>query len=371
MALTTQAAILRAAGRRWELAELELDEPQEHEVRIRFAASGLCHSDELVRTGDIGVRYPIVGGHEGAGVVEAVGAGVTRVAPGDHVVCSILPVCGTCRYCSTGHQSMCARSGDHLDGRFPDGTFRFHSDGEDLGGLNTLGTLARRAVVHEWSCVPIDDDIPFDVAALLGCGVPTGWGSAVYVAGVRPGETVVVYGVGGVGSNAVQGARYAGAKAVVAIDPAPLKLEQAELWGATHAFADPDEAHAFVAESTRGELAEHAIVAGALTPEVVRRAIAIVGKLGKVTIAALGRQEDVTLEVDAGMLIGGQRLVQGALYGGCNPLYDIPMLAGLYRAGRLKLDELVSRRYALDEVNEGYRDMLDGKNMRGVIVHDG
>jgi S-(hydroxymethyl)glutathione dehydrogenase/alcohol dehydrogenase len=314
------------------------------------------------------MRFPVVGGHEGAGVVEAVGPGVTRVGVGDRVVCSFIPACGACRYCSTGRQNLCDAGKNASTGQFPDGTFRFHLDGEDLGGLCVLGTFSERAVVSEFSCIPIPDDIPFDVAALVSCGVPTGWGSAVYAAGVRPGQTVVIYGSGGVGSNAVQGARYAGAKNVVVVDPVAFKRDMAKVFGATHTFADAEAAHDFVVDTTWGELADHAIITvGVLHDEVIANALKVVGKSGQVTITAVGNG---SLSAPAGMLIGYQRRVQGAIFGACNPLHDVPRLLGLYRSGDLKLDELITRRYSLDQVNEGYQDMLDGKNVRGVVVHE-
>jgi NDMA-dependent alcohol dehydrogenase len=371
MGTSTRAAICRGPGQWWEIADLELDEPREHEVRIRFMASGLCHSDDHIRTGDSPVRYPMVGGHEGAGIVEAVGPNVSRVAVGDRVVCSFIPACGTCRYCSTGRQNLCDQGLNAGTGLLPDKSFRFHLDGEDLGGICVLGTFSQRAVIPEWSCVPIADDIPFEVAALVGCAVPTGWGSAVYAAGVRPGETVVVYGVGGVGSNAVQGARYAGAKNVIAVDPVDFKLDMAKVFGATHTFTDAQAAHDFVVETTWGQLADHAIITmGVLSEEVVGRATQIVGKGGKVTLTSVGNYTEFAVKANAGMLVGYQRQIQGALFGGCNPLHDIPRLLDLYRAGELKLDELVTERYALEDVNKAYQDLLDGRNIRGVIVHE-
>jgi NDMA-dependent alcohol dehydrogenase len=366
MSMTTRAAICREAGRPWEIVDLELDDPRAGEVRIRIEVAGLCHSDDHVQKGDARMRFPVVGGHEGAGVVEAVGEGVTRVAVGDHVVCAFIPACGTCRYCSTGRQNLCDAGKNASTGEFPDGTFRFHLDGEDLGGMCVLGTFSQHLVVSEFSCIPIPDDIPFDVAALVGCGVPTGWGSAVHAAGVRAGETVVVYGAGGVGSNAVQGARYAGAKNVVVVDPVAFKRDMAKVFGATHTFADAAAAHEFVVETTWGELADHAIITvGVLHDEVIDHAIQVVGKCGQVTITAVGNG---SIDHHPGPLIGYQRRVQGAIFGGCNPLFDVPRLLGLYRSGDLKLDELITRRYRLEEVNQGYQDMLDGKNVRGVLL---
>ncbi|MQA08737.1 MAG: NDMA-dependent alcohol dehydrogenase [Pseudonocardiaceae bacterium] len=368
MSMITRAAICREPARPWEITDIELDEPKANEVRIKFFAAGLCHSDDHIQKGDAQMRFPVVGGHEGAGIVDAVGADVTRVNTGDHVVCSFIPACGKCRYCSTGHQNLCDAGKNASTGMFADGTFRFHAEGEDLGGLCVLGTFSRYAVVSEWSCIVVPDDIPFDIATLVGCGVPTGWGTAVYAGGVRAGQTVVVYGAGGVGSNAVQGARYAGAKNVVVVDPVPFKRDMAKVFGATHTFANAADAHEFVVETTWGQLADHALITvGVLDDDVIDAALQVVGKSGKVTVTAVGAGK---INANPGMFIGYQRRVQGAIFGGCNPLYDVPRLIELYRSGDLKLDELITRRYSLDEVNQGYQDMLDGKNIRGVIIHE-
>ncbi|NKQ51427.1 NDMA-dependent alcohol dehydrogenase [Amycolatopsis sp. K13G38] len=371
--MRTRAAIIRDTGKPWEVTELELDEPRAGEVRIRFAVSGMCHSDEHLRTGDSVGRLPIVGGHEGAGVVEAVGENVTRVRPGDRVVCSFIPACGTCRYCSTGRQNLCDQGAEMVTGKLSDGTFRFHDDaGEDLGGFCMLGTFAERAVVSQYSCVPIEDDIPFEVAALTGCGVPTGWGTSVYAAGVGTGDTVVIFGAGGVGSNAVQGAAHAGARHVVVVDPVAFKRDKAFEFGATHVFADAETAQDAVVDLTRGQLADHAIcTVGVLTAEVVSQATAIVGKAGQVTVTSVGRTGENHVQLAAnGSLVGYQRRIQGHVFGMCNPLHDIPRLHGLYRDGRLKLDELITRRYGLDEINQGYQDLDEGKIIRGIVVHE-
>jgi S-(hydroxymethyl)glutathione dehydrogenase/alcohol dehydrogenase len=368
----TRAAIIRETGKPWELTELELDEPQETEVRIRFEVSGMCHSDEHLRTGDAYALLPMVGGHEGAGVVEAVGSRVSRVAVGDHVVCSFIPACGVCRYCSTGRQNLCDRGAEMQTGKLGDGGFRFHDqDGTGMGGFCMLGTFARRAVVDQASCVRIDDDIPFEVAALVGCGVPTGWGSSVNVAKVRAGDTVVVFGAGGVGMNAVQGAAYAGAKNVVVVDPVAFKREKAQEFGATHVFASADEAQQAVVGLTRGQLADHAVVTvGVLSAEVVAQATAIIGKGSQVTLTSVGNLDDEQIRLKAnGMVVGYQRNIQGHIFGMSNPLYDIPRLLDLYRAGQLKLDELITRQYTLDEVNQGYADLDAGKLIRGIIRH--
>ena len=371
--MRTRAAVIRQAGQPWEVTTLELDEPGPGEVRIKFAYSGMCHSDEHLRTGDSVARLPMVGGHEGAGIVEAVGPGVTRVEPGDHVVCSFIPACGTCRYCSTGRQNLCDQGAQMATGMLSDGTFRFHDDdGTDLGGFCMLGTFAERAVVSQASCVKILEDVPLDVAALVGCGVPTGWGSSVYAAKVAAGDTVVVFGAGGVGSNAIQGAAFAGAAHVVVVDPVEFKREKAREFGATHAFADAASAQEAVQELTWGQLADHAIITvGVLSSEVVSQAAGIVGKGGQVTVTSVGRSTDTQIQLAAnGQVVGYQRRIQGHVFGMSNPLYDIPRLLKLYREGRLKLDELITQRYTLDEVNQGYRDLDEGRLIRGLIVHD-
>src|SRR5271170_873945 len=284
--MKTRAAVLRDVGKDWEIIELELDPPKDGEVLIRFVAAGLCHSDDHLRTGDIPVRYPIVGGHEGAGIVEEVGAGVSRRKPGDHVVCSFLPTCGHCRFCARGETNLCDLGALFIDNCLPDGTFRFHADGEDFGQMCLLGTFSQRSVVSEHSCVKIDDDLPLETVALVGCGVPTGWGTAVNAGAVRPGDTTVIYGIGGVGITGLAGP-------------------------------------------------------------------------GKKTI-----------QIPSFELTLFEKRIQGALFGSGNPFDTIPRLLELYQAGQLKLDELVTNRYTLDEVNQGYRDMLDGRNIRGLLIHE-
>ncbi|HRO93327.1 NDMA-dependent alcohol dehydrogenase [Citricoccus sp.] len=366
MSMKTRAVVCREPGQPWEVTELDLDEPKANEVRIKMMAAGMCHSDDHIQKGDAPMRMPVVGGHEGAGIIDAVGEGVTRVSVGDHVVCSFIPACGSCRYCSTGRQNLCDSGKNAATGEFPDGTFRFHQDGVDFGGLCVLGTFSQYTVVSEYSVIPVPQDLPFDVACLVGCGVPTGWGSAVHAAGVEAGQTAVVFGAGGVGMNAVQGAAMAGAQRVVVVDPVEFKRDKALEFGATHVFPTAQEATDFVVESTWGELADHAIITvGSLHDEVIHDAINIVGKSGQVTITAVGNG---SIREHPGMLIGFQRRIQGAIFGACNPLHDVPRLVSMYQNGKLKLDELITNRYSMDQVNEGYQDMLDGKNIRGIIT---
>jgi len=250
--MKTKAAILRGIGQDWEVTELDLDPPKTGELLIRYVAAGLCHSDEHLRHGDlVPPRFPVVGGHEGAGIIEEVGPGVTRYAPGDHVICSFLPVCGHCRWCSTGKSNLCDLGATILDGCLPDGTYRFHEGGQDLGGMCMLGTFSERAVISEFSAIKVDPDLPLDKVVLIGCGVPTGFGSAVHAADTQPGDTIAIYGIGGIGINAVQGAALAGARSVIAIDPLANKREMAEQLGATHSAETAEQAQQLITERTR------------------------------------------------------------------------------------------------------------------------
>ncbi len=367
----TKAAVLVDAGKPFELMELDLDGPREGEVLIRYTAAGLCHSDLHLTDGDLVPRFPIVGGHEGAGIIEEVGAGVTKVKPGDHVVCSFIPNCGTCRYCSTGRQNLCDMGATILEGHFPDGSFRFHAGGEDFGAMCLVGTFSQYSTISQHSVVKVDEWLPLDKAVLVGCGVPTGWGSAVYAGNVRAGDTVAIYGIGGIGINAVQGAAHAGAKYVVVIDPIQLKRDTALRMGATHAFASADEAHAKIEELTWGQGADQALITvGTVDEDVVTSAFNAVGKGGTVVIVGLANPEKLTIRLSGAVLTLFEKTVKGTLFGSSNPQYDIVRLLRLYDAGQLKLDELVTRTYTLDQVNEGYQDLRDGRNIRGVLLHD-
>jgi alcohol dehydrogenase (nicotinoprotein) len=367
----TLAAVLDENAKGFEVRELDIDDPGPGEVTIRFVASGMCHSDLHVVDGMLRSRFPIVMGHEGAGVIESIGPGVTRVKPGDHAVCSFVPTCGTCRYCSTGRSALCDLGKNALDGSFPDGTFRYHGEGRDYGSFCSLGTFSQRATILEHSVVKIDEWLPLEVAVLAGCGVPTGWGTATDAGNVRPGDTAVVYGVGGIGMNTVQGAAHAGAKFVIAVDPVPFKREKAIEFGATHVFATAEDAAEAVRELTWGQGADQALVtAGVVDEKLVRVAFETIGKGGTVVLTGLGGPEELTVHVNGADMTQLQKTVQGSLFGSMNPQYDIIKLLRLYDAGKLKLDELVSRTYRIDQLNEGYADLHAGEIIRGVVLHE-
>ncbi|CCQ14749.1 Alcohol dehydrogenase [Rhodococcus sp. AW25M09] len=367
--MKTKAAVLFEPHKPFEIIELEMDGPGPGEVLIKYVAAGLCHSDLHLLDGDLPPRFPIVGGHEGSGIIEEVGPGVTKVKPGDHVVCSFIPNCGTCRYCSTGRQNLCDMGATILEGCMPDGTFRRRdSKGTEFGAMCMLGTFSERATISQHSVVKVDDWLPLETAVLVGCGVPSGWGTAVYTGGVRAGDSVIIYGIGGLGINAVQGAVHSGAKYVLVVDPLEFKRNQALKFGATHAFADYESAQEKLTELTWGQGADQALIlVGTVDEGVVQAATAAIGKGGTVVITGLADPEKLTVHLSGTDLVLNQKTIKGTLFGSANPQYDIVRLLRLYDAGQLKLDELITTTYSLEQVNEGYQDLRDGKNMRGVI----
>jgi len=368
--MKSQAAVLTEVGKPWEVMEVDVKDPAAGQVLIRYVAAGLCHSDMHLMTGDLPVQLPYIGGHEGAGVIEAVGPGVTKVAPGDHVVCAFIPSCGHCRWCSTGRQSLCDLGATILAGYLPDGSYAFSVDGTDAGAMCMLGTFSQYATISEHSVVKVDEDLPLETAVLVGCGVPTGWGSAVNTGNVQIGDTVVIYGVGGIGANAVQGAALAGATTIIAVDPLASKREFAEELGATHTAASAEEAMA-IAQSNRAGGADVAIVTvDVVSEQVVQAATAAVRKNGNIVLTGLAHPEALTVHLSGTDITLNRKHVLGSLFGDCNPAWDITKMLDLYRAGKLKLDELVTRTYSLSEINQGYEDLEQGKNIRGVIVHE-
>jgi alcohol dehydrogenase (nicotinoprotein) len=367
----TKAAVVYETGKPIEIEELELDGPKAGEVLIRYTYAGLCHSDVHIAHGDLEARLPMVLGHEGAGIIEEVGEGVTRVKAGDHVVCSFIPNCGVCRWCATGQQAICDMGATILEGYLPGDRFPFTGPQGSYGAMCMLGTFSQYATIHQNSVVKVDDDLPLDKAVLVGCGVPTGWGSAVNAANVQPGETVIVSGVGGIGINAVQGARFAGAKNLIAVDPLSNKREKAMELGATHAVGTIEEAADLARQMTNGNGADKAVVtAGIVTEEIVTGAFDAIGKGGTVVLTGLNKLSVQNVNLPGSLMTLFKKTVKGSLFGDCNPTTDIPKILGLYQSGDLKLDELITRTYTLDQVNEGYDDLLNGKNVRGVVIHE-
>jgi len=369
--MKTKAAVVHEVGKPIDIVELDLDGPKDGEVLIRYTHAGLCHSDVHIQSGDLPGRLPMVLGHEGAGIIEEVGPGVTRVKAGDHVVCSFIPNCGVCHWCATGQQSICDMGATILEGYLPGERFPFTGPKGNYGGMCMLGTFSQYGTIHQNSVVKVDDDLPLDKAVLVGCGVPTGWGSAVNTANVRPGDTVVVFGIGGIGINAVQGARYAGAKNLIAVDPLENKREKAMELGATHAVATAEEAQQLAVDLTRGVGANSAIVTvGVVDQQVVTEAFNAIGKGGVVVLTGLNKLDINNVQLPGSVMTLFRKTVKGSLFGDCNPTTDIPKILGLYQSGDIRLDEIITKTYTLDQVNEGYEDLLNGKNVRGVIIHE-
>lgn len=382
--MQTRAAILDGVGQDWKVETITLDPPKAGEVVLELVGSGLCHSDEHLLTGDMVIeaataaelgieQFPIIGGHEGAGKVVEVGPGVTSLEVGDHVVLGFIPSCGRCPSCATGKQNLCDLGAVLLAGRqVADMTARHHRhDGSDLGIMCCIGTFGEHTVVNEASCIKIEKDIPLDKAALVGCGVTTGWGSSTYAADVQSGETVVIVGCGGVGMNAVQGAAMAGAAHVIAVDPNEFKREQSQVFGATHTAASVEEAMALVGEITWGAMADKAVITvGEGDGNLIAPVMALIGKGGRVVHTSVAPINDTDVTMSLFDLTLLQKQLVGSIFGSANPRRDIPRLLRMYQEGRLKLDELVTNTYSLDDINVGYQAMRDGENIRGMVMYD-
>jgi S-(hydroxymethyl)glutathione dehydrogenase/alcohol dehydrogenase len=369
--MRTQAAILWQSKTDWSVEEIELDPPGQREVLVRVAAAGLCHSEEHHVAGDVPFAAPMIGGHEGAGYVEDVGPGVTLVRPGDYIVFSSIPNCGRCPSCAQGRQNLCDVAAGIMAGRqISDGTSRHRArSGQDLTITCLIGCYARHTVVNEASVIPVDAGVPPEVACLTGCGVATGWGSSVYAGGVRPGDSVAIVGCGGLGSAAIQGARLAGARRVFAIDPVPFKLDKARSFGATHAASSVTDAFELIREVTWGRMCDVVVLTmGTGRADLMDDLLALAAKRGRVVVTNIYPAADGRPVLALNGLAQWEKQIVGCIFGSVNSRADIPRLLGLYRDGLLDLDGMVTRTYPLEDINAGYQDMRDGKNIRGVLV---
>ena len=379
----SRAAVLWGMNEPWKIEEIEIHPPKHGEVIVHWRAAGMCHSDEHLVTGDMvppkeawplmGIEdfFPIIGGHEGAGVVVEIGPGVHSVQVGDHVSASFVPSCGRCRYCSTGRQNLCDNGAKtFVGGMITDDTHRHFVKGKPVTLMAKVGTFSEYSCVSEQSNIKVEKDIPLECVALVSCGVATGWGSAAHRAGTQAGDTVVVVGCGGIGMNAVQGARMAGAKRIIAVDPVEFKREKAMELGATHTYASMAEAMLPVMEMTYGQMADRVIMTpGVLHGEMMGEGMNLAGKGGTVVVTAISPIASETANINLFNLAMWNKEIKGTIFGSLNPRADIPALLDMYRAGQLKLDELITNRSTLDQINEGYDAMRDGSNIRGVIVN--
>jgi S-(hydroxymethyl)glutathione dehydrogenase/alcohol dehydrogenase len=346
--------------------DIEVGDPGPGEVLVRIRASGVCHTDHDL----LSVPVPFVLGHEGAGIVEAVGDSVTSVQSGDHVVLNWAMPCGACFQCVEGNQHLC-EEGSPLMARMKSHA-RFEAttrEGKPVLRAFNLGTMSTATIVKAAAVVPIADDIPFTSACIVGCGVMTGFGSAVNAARVRPGTSVVVLGCGGVGLNVIQGARVSGATRIISVDTKPARLEMAAEFGATDGvLADPgDHDLANAAEQVRaltgGRGADYAFECTAV-PELGAAPLRMV-RHGGTAVQVSGIEQPITIDM---RLFEWDKTYINPLYGQCRPSRDFPRIFDLYRQGQLRLDELVTRTYAIDEAKQAFDDLLGGRNAKGVLV---
>lgn len=361
-----KATVLHNTNTPLVVEDVQLSDLKSGDVLVRLYASGLCHTDLEVIEGALPYPLPITLGHEGAGVVEAVGPGVERIRTGDHVVCSWNPDCGHCFYCDHDQPILCEPfTANQPAGRLPDGSGRLSlADGDPLHHFSVVSSHAQYCVVPESGAIAVPEEIPFDRACLIGCGVMTGVGAVLNVARVQPGESVVVIGCGAVGLNAVQGAVLSGAEHVLASDVDATKRSMALLFGATRVFA-PEEATEEVLSVTQGRGADHVIEAAGII-HTLQPALDLVRTGGNVVL--LGKTNtETTVNVRWGSMMGEKRIVRSS-YGNARPRRDFPMLARLYLAGRLNLDDLISRRLEIDQINDGFDAMRAGDGVRSVLM---
>jgi NDMA-dependent alcohol dehydrogenase len=362
-----RAAVLEEPHRAFEIGQLDLEPPRAGEVLVRLAAAGVCHSDWHLMTGDTRHPLPVVPGHEGAGVVEAVGEAVTHLRPGDHVALSWAPSCGRCFYCLNDRPSLCSTyAGPLWAGTMLDGTTRLSRAGRPVHHFCALACFAEYAVVPRECCVPLRKEVPFAVAALIGCAVTTGVGAVLNTARVRPGTSVAVFGAGGVGLSIIMGARLAGASPIIAVDRAEAKRDIARAFGATEVLLVGPETGAAVRARTEGRGADTVFEATGI-PAVQEQCLDAARPGGTVVLAGIAPAGSST-NLPGAVITRQEMTVTGTYYGSSNPVRDFPRYADLYLGGQLDLDRLISRTYPLERINEAYGDMLSGAVARGVIV---
>jgi len=362
--MLTKAAVLYEVGQGLEMEQLELQEPRAGEVLVRYVASGVCHSDLHVMQGIMAHPLPVILGHEGAGVVEAVGEGVTSVQVGDHVLTSYIPSCGRCPYCVVGRGNLCDLR-DKPRHLMHDGTARFRKGESEIYHFLQVSSYAERAVLPETSVISIRKDAPLDVVCLVSCGVTAGAGAVINRAKVVPGSSVAVFGCGGVGLNAIQAAALMGAGKVIAVDVFDQKLEWSREFGATHLVnaAKEDAVERIQQLCGRGG-ADYAIeaIGGAKT---IEQAFAAVHRGG--TVVIIGVSPDGTrLSIDPQMLLQ-ERILTGSSFGGSRQRVDLPMFVDLFMEGKYKLRELISRQVELEDLNHAYELLERGEVRRSVV----
>lgn len=363
------AAVLEQCGDPLRLRDLELDEPGPGEVLVKIAATGVCASDAHTCSGRIPSPLPVVLGHEGAGVVVAAGADVEHVRPGDHVALSWMPSCGRCKHCEGGRPVLCTRSAPALlAGTLLDGGVRMHDGERDVHHYSFLSTFADHTVVPAAGAIKIRDDVPLAVAALVGCGVLTGYGAVVNRARVAPGEVVLVYGAGGVGLSAIMAARLSGANDIVVVEPHPDKRAGAVLFGATRVLAPEDDVVAEVRGLSGGQGAD--VTIDAVGKEgLLEQAFDATTPGGSVVCVGVPAATAYA-SVPAARFVREEKYLTGSLYGSSRPTQDIPKLLNQFHTGKLPVDKLISKTYRFDEINTAFADLATGASRRGVVLVD-
>jgi Zn-dependent alcohol dehydrogenase len=362
-----KAAVFYKPNTPFQIETLDLAKPRSGEVLVRVGAVGVCHSDWHVMTGATPHPVPCVVGHEGAGTVETVGAGVNRVRVGDHVALNWAPNCGTCFYCMNGRPSLCATYvGPIWAGTMMDGTTRLSKDGTPVYHFSSLACFAEYAVVPQECCVPIRNEVPLPIAALIGCAVTTGVGAVLNTARVKKGSSVVVYGAGGVGLSIILGARYAAADRIIAIDRTTAKREIALRCGATDFLPADERTVSQIQSLTEGRGADYVFEAIGL-PMVQEECLHAARPGGTIVLAGISPVGSNT-NLPGAIITRQEKTIMGSYYGTANTSADFPLYADLYLQGKLTLDLLISKQYSLDRINEAYADMLTGHGGRGVVV---
>ena len=345
--------------------QISIDAPKRGEVTVKLGACGVCHSDLSAINGTIALPLPLVLGHEGAGVVEEVGEGVTDLAPGDHVIFSFIYMCGKCRFCVAGRPVLCLEQGKALTTPLEGTTRARDANGAPLGIFSGCGAMAEYACVSAENLIKIDPKIPLDCAALVGCGVTTGVGAVFNTAKVEPGSSVAVFGCGGVGLSVIQGALIAGARRIIAIDTLAPKLEMARKFGATETILFGEDPVKEVKKITAGgpDYAFECVGSGELAATAYRA----IRRGGLAVVVGVAKPSDSTA-IRTMTLPFEEKTITGSYFGSCVPRVDFPRMLALYMAGRLKLEELITRRYPIAEAPQAFADLQAGKNARGVIV---
>jgi len=360
-----KAAILYEPNQPLRVEEVTLEEPRECEVLVRIMCTGVCHSDLHFMKGEMPVPVPVVMGHEGAGIVEKVGPGVTMLKPGDHVVLMVGFSCGKCPCCFEGRLSECVENLPiQMMATLPGGGKRFRKGTQELHHIFGLACFAEKVVVHERSAVKVREDAPFEAVCLLGCGTTTGLGAAINTARVRPGESIVIYGCGGVGLSAVMGARLVGAGMVIAVDTVDLKLEKARELGADQVInASREDPQAKTMLLTGGGADSAIECIGNV--EVMTKALGSIRNGGKLVIAGMAPLGHMLSIAPFEFLLG--KTVTGSVQGEIRPFIDVPRYVDMFMAGRLPIDKLVTRSYRLDQINEAFAALERGEVIRSVI----